>query len=183
MIRRYSLVRVGIATLNDYLWQKIRLALPRDVECIRLSETASEDLDIYVWDCDTLGDSQIPSAVTVGREGCSLTSPLSFEDISSLLDKAESAPPLGKGTRCAYLRGERIQLTDVEYTLFDILYSANGEFVSREELLCRVWGDATDSVLNVYIHYLREKLERGEKIILSSRKYGYKIDGRFLSKS
>ena len=45
-----------------------------------------------------------------------------------------------------------------------------------------VWGDGADGgVLNVYIHYLREKLEAGgEKIILSSRKQGYKIVEKYL---
>ena len=34
--------------------------------------------------------------------------------------------------------------------------------------------------MNVYVHYLREKLEyNGEKVIISSRKNGYKIDERF----
>ena len=36
--------------------------------------------------------------------------------------------------------------------------------------------------MNVYIHYLREKLEAdGEKIILSSRSHGYKIDEKYLT--
>ena len=33
----------------------------------------------------------------------------------------------------------------------------------------------------MYVHYLREKLERGEKIIISSRNHGYKIDAKYLS--
>ena len=40
---------------------------------------------------------------------------------------------------------------------------------------------ADEGVLNVYVHYLREKLERGgEKIIISSRGLGYKIDEKYL---
>ena len=36
-------------------------------------------------------------------------------------------------------------------------------------------------MINVYIHYLREKLELcGEKIIIASREAGYRIDKRFL---
>ena len=62
-----------------------------------------------------------------------------------------------------------------------LLCSADGEFVSREEILHSVWsGDADPGIINVYVHYLREKLEDGEKIIVSSRKNGYKIDGRYL---
>ena len=57
--------------------------------------------------------------------------------------------------------------------------------LSREEILNAVWNNEADSgVINVYIHYLREKLELdGEKIILSSRKLGYAIDERFINKN
>ena len=63
-----------------------------------------------------------------------------------------------------------------------VIYGAGGEFISREEILERVWKNSADSgVINVYVHYLREKLERhGEKIILSSRKGGYRIDEKYL---
>ena len=58
-----------------------------------------------------------------------------------------------------------------------------GEYVSREELLSRIWQNKTDKgILNVYIHYLREKLEKGgERIIISSRNLGYKINEVFIS--
>lgn len=173
-------MRIGVATKNEYLWQKLRLTLGGDAECVRLDEYSGDGADLCLWDCDTLGDSKIEGAVTLGHGGCDLTLPLSFDTILSLLTREEEQPPLVLKDRCAILRGERIPLTDVELALFGILYSAGGEFVSREELLSQVWGDVTDGVLNVYIHYLREKLERGEKIIISSRKFGYKIDERFI---
>ena len=47
---------------------------------------------------------------------------------------------------------------------FDALsiIEAGGEAVSREEILERVWhGEADGGIVNVYIHYLREKLESG----------------------
>ena len=81
----------------------------------------------------------------------------------------------------AVLDGVEISLTEVEGRLLLAILSGRGEYVSREELSRRVWGGASAGLLNVYIHYLREKLEyRGEKIILASRKSGYKIDERFL---
>ena len=86
--------------------------------------------------------------------------------------------------RLAYLDGKEIKLTEVEASLLGRLISASGEFVSRGELLRGVWGDSADGgVLNVYIHYLREKLEVcGEKIILSSRSAGYGIDKKYLTR-
>ena len=75
---------------------------------------------------------------------------------------------------------KKISLTEVEGKLLVELLKAE-EFVSRNSLLKSVWGANNDSgVINVYIHYLREKLEKsGEKIIISSRKYGYKISEKY----
>ena len=83
--------------------------------------------------------------------------------------------------KCVLLFGEKIKLTELEYALFSLLYKRQS-FVSREEILASVWhGEADGGIINVYVHYLREKLEKGgEKIILSSRKLGYGISENFL---
>lgn len=80
--------------------------------------------------------------------------------------------------RCAILRGERIRLTEVEYLLFRYLFRAGGRYVPRADILRAVWGDGTgtDGIVNVYVHYLREKLEKdGERRIFCSRKEGYAL--------
>ena len=94
---------------------------------------------------------------------------------------ARSAPlVLSEDEKCAFLFGEKIALTELEFELLSKLMERDG-FTSREELLSALWQDeATGSVLNVYIHYLREKLEvGGEKIIVSSRRQGYRINEKF----
>ena len=59
---------------------------------------------------------------------------------------------------------------------------AQGGFVSREEILREIWDNCADAgVINVYVHYLREKIEHGEKIIISSRNNGYKIDEKYFT--
>ena len=64
--------------------------------------------------------------------------------------------------------------------LLALLLAKDG-YTSREEIAKKVWGDASDGLINIYVHYLREKLEiGGEKIILSSRKGGYRIDKKYL---
>ena len=76
---------------------------------------------------------------------------------------------------------QHIMLAAKKYKLLRVLSDA-GDYVSRENLIMSVWGaDVDGGVLNVYVHYLREKLERGgEKIILSSRKEGYRINEKYL---
>ena len=119
--------------------------------------------------------------ITMG-EGGDLPLPFAFTELFSAIEGCGgNAPKLTLGERCAYLRGEKIPLTEVELALLRVLYDAKGEYVSREELLSRVWAEGTDNgVVNVYVYYLRQKLERGEKIINTSRKLGYKIDANYL---
>lgn len=75
--------------------------------------------------------------------------------------------------------GERIRLTSTEWALFSCLWEAKGAFVAKEQLHRAVWGGQGDAgVVNVYVHYLRQKLEKnGRRYILSSRKEGYALKG------
>ncbi len=79
----------------------------------------------------------------------------------------------------ALRRGQPIHLTATEHALLSALMEAQGQTVSRSVLAHRMQAD-TDGAVNVYIHYLRKKLEtNGERIILSTRGGGYRIDARF----
>lgn len=83
---------------------------------------------------------------------------------------------LSKKERTAEIDGEKIALSKQEYALLLRLYEANGEKVSREELLRLLFSDRTEENLNVYIHYLRKKLEKGgRRLIFSYRGEGYAL--------
>lgn len=73
--------------------------------------------------------------------------------------------------------GEEIALTETEYALFLALWEAEGAFVDRETLLRAVWGEGQDgAIVNVYIHYLRSKLERnGRRYLHAKRGGGYAL--------
>ena len=68
-------------------------------------------------------------------------------------------------------------LTPTEGRLLSLLKAANGAPVSSKELLTGTFGQEeaeNDGLLRVYIHYLREKLERdGKKRIFAHRGRGY----------
>ncbi len=131
-----------------------------------------------------IGDESLSGSARIiyMGKGEELPIPFSYDQLFAAIGgEGPSRPMLLRGDGCAYLRGERIALTDVEFALFNMLYEANGEFVCRESLLRNIWNDDADGgVVNVYVHYLRQKLERGEKIIFTSRKHGYKIDAKYL---
>ena len=118
--------------------------------------------------------------------GAALPYPFAFRELRAVINEAPRGGAarlsLDADARQAILDGERIRLTESECRLLAELLSGGGEFVSREELALRVFGKSAEGgILNVYVHYLREKLEvGGEKIILSSRRGGYKINGKYL---
>ncbi|MGA7886745.1 MAG: response regulator transcription factor [Acidobacteriaceae bacterium] len=84
-------------------------------------------------------------------------------------------------------RGEPVMLTNREFALLEQLLLHRGHAVSRAALLDRVWnmtGDAGTNVVDVYINYLRRKLQDGtpqregepsEPLIQTVRGLGYRI--------
>lgn len=78
-------------------------------------------------------------------------------------------------------RGEReIVLTVKEYALLHYLMQNAGKVMSRARLLNHVWGYSFDpgtKVVDVYIRYLREKIDEGEErpLIKTVRGFGYML--------
>ncbi|GAB4019685.1 response regulator transcription factor [Spirosoma koreense] len=59
--------------------------------------------------------------------------------------------------------GERIDLTTREYALMEYLMLNKGKIISRVELSERVWGlnfDSNTNVIDVYISYVRKKIDK-----------------------
>lgn len=174
---------IAVFTRDRFLFQKIRLDAPDGVS-VTLGEKESV-ADLLLIDIDT-EELQSANSVTMSRKSgmADIDIPFSLGTVEKLVGKVagKNILTLSDGERCAYLRGEKIRLTEVEFSLISALFGKGGEFASRKELLEKVWNTETDDgVVNVYIHYLREKLEKhGEKIIISSRKCGYKIDEKYV---
>ncbi|HNM77413.1 MAG TPA: response regulator transcription factor [Tepidiformaceae bacterium] len=78
-------------------------------------------------------------------------------------------------------RGQRrIELTAREFALLETLMRHPGQVMSRSQLLDSVWSyDSTteSNVVDIYIHYLRNKIDRGfdRKLIRTARGMGYAI--------
>lgn len=176
-----------IVTRDRYLGQKLRLELCEDFDRIEVLPSPLGEADL--WIVDTRACESAPAGGTAlylseqpRDDGASLPLPLPLGLAARRVRESETAPlVLSEGERTLRLYGETVRLTEVEFSLLRALVDARGEFVSREALRLAVWGaEGTESVLNVYIHYLREKLERGsEKVILSSRKLGYALAEKF----
>ncbi len=84
------------------------------------------------------------------------------------------------GARSVSYRGEQLSLTKKEFDLLAFLAENKNRAVSREELLSAVWdydyaGDT--NVVDVYIRYLRQKIEEhlGIRLLETVRGVGYMI--------
>ena len=166
-------MRIALIGKNRYLWQKLRLLLP-EYE-ILIDEGKIPPADRVIWDFDTaIGDAP-DGAIVISRKG-RLTPGFTRDEIISALGM-RSRLSLSSDTRTATLDGRVIKLTELEFNLLFALHESEGEYVPRAQLIERIWGDSgNDGLINLYIHYLREKLETGsERLIFSSRKDGYML--------
>jgi two-component system, OmpR family, response regulator len=88
---------------------------------------------------------------------------------------------LNPAKRRVTLAGREIELTVREFALLQFLALHAGEVVSREELLEHVWDtseDGSTNVVDVYVGYLRNKLERpvDRKLIRTVRGIGFVLE-------
>ncbi len=81
--------------------------------------------------------------------------------------------------KVARIAGEMIELSARELALLEILLQRPGCMVSKEHLVDRVceWGEeVSTNAIEVYIHRLRKKLDRGGVKIVTIRGLGYCLE-------
>jgi DNA-binding response OmpR family regulator len=76
--------------------------------------------------------------------------------------------------------GKNIELTAKEFDLLAYLMRNAGRVISKSQITDHVWGydaQATSNVVEIYIHYLRDKIDRGfaRPLIRTVRGVGYSI--------
>jgi two-component system OmpR family response regulator len=124
-----------------------------------------------------------------------LTKPFSFDEllarIRALLRRGAKERPavisagplaLDPAARRVSVRGRPIELTSREFTLFEFLLRHRGTVLSRTQIREHVWDvsfDGDSNIVDVYIRYLREKIDRafGLDLIETVRGAGYRIRG------
>jgi DNA-binding response OmpR family regulator len=88
---------------------------------------------------------------------------------------------LDPATRRVRRGGRELWLSAREFSLLDYLMRHAGRTISRSMLLEQVWDfhfDVGTNVVDVYINYLRNKIDKGQKIKLihTVRGVGYRLD-------
>jgi DNA-binding response OmpR family regulator len=87
---------------------------------------------------------------------------------------------LDPATRLAARGGRKIRLSATEYALLEYLMRNSGRVLTRSMLLEHVWQydfEGSDNILEVYISYLRSKIDRPypRKLIHTVRGMGYRL--------
>ena len=82
----------------------------------------------------------------------------------------------------AVRRGREIELSSKEFSILEFLMRNEGAILSRESIREHIWSwdyDGESNVVDVYIRYLRKKIDDGEsvKLIHTVRGSGYMIKG------
>ncbi len=82
------------------------------------------------------------------------------------------------GARSVHVEGDAIQLTKTEFDLLECLMRNPERVLSRDELLEKVWGwsyDGDTNVVDVYVRYLRQKIDEKYRLktIHTIRGVGY----------
>jgi two-component system OmpR family response regulator len=81
--------------------------------------------------------------------------------------------------RVAYLDDQMIELSAREISLLEVLLQRAGRLVSKDQLVERLceWGEEVSThAIEVYIHRLRKKIERGPVRIATVRGLGYCLE-------
>ena len=89
---------------------------------------------------------------------------------------------LDPGVRQAWYAGQPLQLTSREFCVLEYLLRRGNETASKRDILDHVWDgdfDGDPNIVEVYIRYLRKKLEplNGVSIIQTVRGAGYRLIG------
>jgi heavy metal response regulator len=124
-----------------------------------------------------------------------LTKPFAFQELLArvralLRRKAEAEPPLLQvadltldPARRLVSRGEaKIELTAKEFALLDYFMRNPGRVLTRTMIAEHVWDydfDPMTNVIDVYVNYLRKKIDAGreQKLIRTVRGVGYVLQG------
>ncbi len=128
----------------------------------------------YRADTDNYIFLQRPFSIMLFRKTvCNITAEINQNSIE--IDETE---------KCVHFRGESAVLTDQEFRLFRLLVQSKGTPVSRENALYAFYNekrsDKKSNIVDVYIRFLREKLEAvfGIPMIVTVRGKGYMLSDK-----
>ena len=150
---------------------------------------------LYIYDLDFKADapdSAIGFSYDVSRRGTAqnfLLRPIDAEKLRHTVEKLLSEPTVAKAmsieadstTRKLKTANGEVRLSEKEFALFNALCTAK---VLKREDGARIFGNSDSNVVDVYMHYLRKKLEKicSGETVKSKRGDGYTLSDKITVK-
>ncbi|USG63307.1 response regulator transcription factor [Brevibacillus ruminantium] len=194
---RIDVVHDGVSGLEKAFEQEydlilLNIMLP-ELSGIEVCRRVREAKDVPIIMITARGE--VPDIVTGLDSGANdyLTKPFAIEELFArirvLLRNREPSTPaditvgdlcIQPAARRVFRGEEEIELTPREYDLLAYLIQNKGQALSREQILSSVWGFdfmGNTNVVDVYIRYLRNKIEKtgSPKLIHTVRGIGYTL--------
>jgi len=177
----------------DYDLMILDLNLPRmdGITLLRCIRPSKMQLPVLVLTARSRVEDRVMT-LNAGADDC-LNKPFSYTELSArvraLLRRGRAASEstmriddltLDRIERRVERAGRRIELTGKEFALLEYLMRNAGRRVTRSMIIEHVWNidfDTTTNVVDVYINYLRRKIdgEQQRKLIHTVRGVGYEL--------
>lgn len=175
----------------DVMVLDLNLPLLTGEEVLKTMRSRNNDLPVLVLTAtDSVGDRV--ACLDAGADDY-LVKPFSFSELSARLRALQRRKRRARETvlrvadleldcvaRSAHRAGREIELTSREFKLLEYFMRNAGKYINRDTIAQDVWklspGTMTN-VVDVYVTYLRKKIDEGEKVKLihTLRRVGYRF--------
>ena len=118
-------------------------------------------------------------AVMKRAQGRTAANPAAQAQPNEIVSLADGGLKADLTARIVYVDGKRADMTPKEYDLFFYLLKNKNIALTREKLICEVWGYdyfGDDRTLDTHIKLLRKSLGKYAKYIVTLRGVGYRFD-------
>lgn len=187
---------LGLAQATDYDLLVLDLMLPSmdGIEVCRRLRAEGKDTRILMLTARDAVEDRV-QGLESGADDY-LIKPFSFSELLARVKalsrrqvQAQTETELNSGdlvldlARHEARRGEKvIDLTAKEFQLLEYMMRNAGHVLTRTQILDHVWGynfDSFSNVVDIYVHYLRNKIDRDfpEPLIRTVRGVGYSLKG------
>ena len=182
---------IALETECDLLVLDLNLPKMDGMTVLRRLRPAKPNLPVLVLTARSRVEDRV-QALDCGADDC-LTKPFSFAEVSARVRALvrRGRPALDSALKIADLSldrierrveraGKRVELTSKEFALLQYLMMNTGRRVTRSMIIEHVWNlnfDTATNVVDVYINYLRKKIDGGAscKLIHTIRGVGYEL--------
>lgn len=144
--------------------------------------TARDDVEDKINGLDSGADDYLTKPFAFGELLARVRALLRRKDVEKQTRLTVANLVLDQITHKVTRAGKEIELTSTEFALLEYLMLHKNEVVTRTMISEHVWNDDYDTfsnVINVYVNYLRKKIDQGFEppLIHSLRGVGYSLKG------